>query len=234
MTLDSSARGPVTYCDKLATTQWGRYIVGVEGTALRTALSWQPPGAALEIGCEGGRWSRMLADAGWSLTCVDVDADALAVCHARIPSARCVLASERDKTLPCGDGSVQLLLCIEVWPVMDADWFLPEAHRVLAPGGLLVGVIMNRTSLRGLFVRSRERMTDANGFRHYRHSYASWRRGLASQGFRVRYERGYCWFPFSRASDLSVIPAFTAVESALSLPRLPSLSPYVVFVAQRD
>jgi len=230
-----SSMEPLTYCDRLATKRWGRYIAGIEETAFRKALSWQPPGAALEIGCEGGRWSCKLAEAGWSLTCVDVDATALAICQSRLPSARCVLASERDTTLPCADNSVSLILCIEVWPVMDSDWFLPEARRVLSPNGLLVGAIMNRTSLRGLFVRARERRKQTHQGRHYLHSYTTWKRErLLPNGFSIGHEVGYCWFPVQRDSDSPVVPLFSFAERALQLPRLPSLSPYVVFIARKQ
>jgi len=230
----STSMEPLTYCDRLATKRWGRYIAGIEETAFRKALLGQPPGAALEIGCEGGRWSRKLADVGWSLTCIDVDAKSLAICQSRLPSARCVLASERDTTLPCADGSVSLILCIEVWPVIDSDWFLPEARRVLSPNGLIVGTIMNRTSLRGLFVRTRERRNQTQE-RHYPHSYTTWKRErLLPNGFSICHEVGYCWFPVQRDSDSPVVPLFSFAERALQLPRLPSLSPYVVFIARKQ
>jgi SAM-dependent methyltransferase len=228
---------PMTYCDRLATTRWGSYIARVEGAALREALSSQTAGEALEIGCEGGRLSVTLAQAGWRMTCVDVDAASLAVCRSRLPSARCILASDHDTTLPCADNSMNLILCMEVWPVIDSDWFLPEAHRVLSPNGLLVGAIMNRRSFRGLFVRARERHDKPRGpagFTHYRHAYPSWTRELTRRGFTLRYERGYCWFPFQRDSNSRMIPLTTFAEGALGLRRLPSWSPYIVFIARKD
>jgi SAM-dependent methyltransferase len=225
---------PITYCDNLATTRWGTYVAGIEGAALRLALSWQPAGEGLEVGCEGGRLSVGLAQAGWRMTCIDVDAATLAVCQSRLPSARCILASAQDRTLHCADNSMSLIVCMEVWPVIESDWFVPEAHRVLSTNGLLVGAIMNRRSLRGLFVRRREQRDNSSRFRQYRHAYPAWRRELVRQGFTPRYERGYCWLPFSRSSDSRLIPLATLAEGALGLRRLLSWSPWVVFVARKD
>jgi 2-polyprenyl-3-methyl-5-hydroxy-6-metoxy-1,4-benzoquinol methylase len=213
-----------------------------EDVAVRMALSWLPPGTAMDVGSEGGRVSRMLAAAGWSLTCIDINADTLAVCQSRLPAAKCILVSENATTLPAADHSMNMIVCLEVWPVMDADWFLPEAFRILKPNGLLVGAVMNRTSLRGVFVRARERRTVQPGdtvpyphwYNHYRHSYATWKRDwLERTGFRVRYERGYCWFPVRRQGDSRLVPVLTSIEKALLLPHIPSLSPYIVFIAEK-
>jgi hypothetical protein len=96
---------------------------------------------------------------------------------------------------------VSLVVCIEVLPVAHSDWFSDEAHRVLTPGGRLVTVAWNRSSLRG-------RLADA--FSHIRHRgphpycqppYRAWRRDLLASGFRVDSEQGLCWFPFGRASN---------------------------------
>ena len=100
-------------------------------------LGLAPEGAALEVGCEGGRWSMLLADAGRPVVCVDVDADALAVCASRIPQATCIRAEPGDRTLPGENGSVALVLVYEVRDVIEADWFPGEAARVLGPGGVL-------------------------------------------------------------------------------------------------
>jgi hypothetical protein len=68
---------------------------------------------------------------------------------------------------------------------------------------------------------------------HYEASYADWKRKLDEYGFDVTHARGYCWFPFRRDSNSSLVPIFTRVERMLGLSRLPALSPWVVFVAQK-
>jgi len=50
-----------------------------------------PPSVALDIGCEGGRYSQILAERGWSMICADVNKRALELCQRRIPGDRWVL-----------------------------------------------------------------------------------------------------------------------------------------------
>jgi hypothetical protein len=68
----------------------------------------------------------------------------------------------------------------------------------------------------------------------YRHAYAKRRFALRDAGFDILLERGYCWFPFSRASNSPFIPFFARLERWLLLDRLPLLSPWVVFVARKE
>jgi SAM-dependent methyltransferase len=188
------------------------------------------PQAALDVGCEGGRWSCLVAEAGWSLTCTDVDADALTLCGQRLPEAKRVLVSPEDTTLPCGNSTIALLLCLEVHPVIDSDWFMAEARRTLKPNGVMVGVLLNRTSLRGLFVRAKRSLGFAQDL--YRWRYREWHERMRDAGFQIQYAEGFCWFPLSRASDSVLTPIFAGCERALRLRRIPRCSPWVVFVAR--
>jgi SAM-dependent methyltransferase len=227
---------PTTYWERIATTKWGQYTSQVEEQAILQAHRLAPEvRTVLEVGCEGGRWSRMLSDLGWDVVCTDIDTSALDICQERIPSANCILVDPTDSTLPCETESLGLILCVEVYPVLESQWFLPEAHRTLARGGLIVGVALNKRSLRGLAIKARDlrRPPDVHGYRHYQISYSSWKKEAQEQGFEMLHERGFCWFPFRRDSNSSLVPAFTRLERALRLPRLPALSPWIVFIAQK-
>jgi SAM-dependent methyltransferase len=226
-------QSPITYWEQVAsTTRWGRYTSTVIEDAVRRGISAAaPPTNALDVGCEGGRWSQLAADAGWPLTCTDVDERALAICQQRIPDARCIRVSSEDRTLPAGTQSVGLLLCIEVSPVIDSDWFAAEAKRVLRPGGIVIGVLLNRTSLRGEFVRAKHRLGICSE-EYYRWSYRVWRAQMRRHGFSFEFERGLCWFPLSRASNSILTSPFVVLERMLGLSHVPSLSPWVVFVAK--
>ena len=73
--------GQVTKWERVATTRWGAYVSDVEKRAiLRGHHLAGTPRTALEIGCEGGRWSKMLNDLGWQMICADINSEALAVC----------------------------------------------------------------------------------------------------------------------------------------------------------
>jgi len=223
---------PTTMWEMVATTRWGRYTTEVaENAVLAAAEIAGAPASALEVGCEGGRWSRMLSNMGWALTCTDIDAESLAVCQRRVPTANCIQVSPSATTLPCAARSASLLLCVEVFPVMDSAWFAKEANRVLAEDGVLVGVTLNRTSVRGMFVRVKQYLTGSSQF--YNSSYSQWRRRMESAGFTITFQRGYCWFPFTRSSNSTLAPFFIGIERWLGLDRLPALSPWVVFIARK-
>jgi len=126
-----------------------------------------------------------------------------------------------------------MLVCIEVPQVMpNSDWFVDEALRVLRPGGLLVSTFFNLFSYRGFLAHATASLRGE--YDYYRFAYPAWRRMLRERGFTFQHEEGFCWFPFRRASNSSLIPSFIAVEEYLGMRRLVSLSPWVVFVAQKS
>ena len=189
-------------------------------------------GDALEVGAEGGRWSRVLAERGWSMTCTDINGKALRVCQERIPTSECILVDQESTALPAKDDSHDMVLCIEVGEVLESSWFLSELDRVLRPGGQLVCVFQNRDSLRALFRRqyTNRETTDPQ----YNVGYADWRRRLRASGFSISKEEGMCWMPFPRSSDSRMIPFFTFFEKAAGLRRFTSLSPWITLVAKKE
>lgn len=222
-----------TYWEKVASTRWGASIIDIEKRVILKAhdLS-RKPATALEIGAEGGRWSKLLKELGWSMICTDTNEKTLAICKRRIPTANCILVRPDENKLPCESESVSLLLCIEVAPVIQADWFISEAFRVLQNDGLIVGVFWNLLSFRGFFVHTRSYFTD--NFDYYKLSYHSWRMKLLCIGYSILYEEGYCWFPFRRASNSVFVPYFVCLEKWLGLRKLVSISPWIIFIAKKS
>jgi SAM-dependent methyltransferase len=228
-----------TLSERLAETRWGTYLTAAERRALDRAMELAgAPSTALEVGCEGGRWLQVLADAGWAVIGTDVDREALAVCSERLPQARCIAVSASDSTLPCETASLRLVLVYEVGPVIQSSWFPAEAARVLEPGGLLVCTYYNRSSARGAAYRLLRQVSSRRrreGSTYYTGpSYRSFRNGLRDLRFRIVHEEGLGWCPFTRASESRLIPLCTAAERRLGLRSLPTLSPLVVLVAQRE
>lgn len=221
-----------TYWEKVASTRWGAYVTDIEKRAILKAHDLSnEPATALEIGAEGGRWSMLLTDLGWSLICTDINKNTLAICRERIPAANCILMRPDEKRLPCESESVGLLLCIEVPPVMQADWFVSEASRVLQNNGMLVGVFMNLLSFRGLFAHMRSSFKGE--YDYYKLSYPSWRNQLFCSGYSMRYEEGFCWFPLNRTSNSVFVPYFVRLEKWLGLRKMALFSPWIVFIAQK-
>ena len=193
-----------------------------------------PPDFALEVGCEGGRWVRVLCDAGWRMRVTDIDADVIAICRERNPSAECLLVSPSDITLQAEDATVGLLMCLEVLPVITSNWFIPECARVLKPGGWVVATYYNSLSLRGWAYRLKYRLKGQSEAPYYRSlPYHKYRRKWREVGFRIACEDGYAWGPFSRRSDSPLIPLATGLERACGLNRIVAFSPCVAFIAQK-
>jgi SAM-dependent methyltransferase len=92
-------------------------------------------GSALDLGCGDGRLSVEIDAA--ELTAADVSRVALERARRRLPDAR-VAELDPDAPLPFGDGSFELVLCVETLEhVRDVQLLLSEARRVLRPGGTL-------------------------------------------------------------------------------------------------
>jgi SAM-dependent methyltransferase len=225
------AESAATFWEGVAQSRWGRYITAIERQAvLSAAAACGAPGAGLDVGCDGGRWCRLLTSRGWRMTATDINARSLELCRLRNPSVSCILVDARDRHFPVGTGSTDLLLCLEV-PELTSDWFLPEARRALKDGGMLVGVHMNRCSWRGELSFRRAQLT--GGRAYYQSAYPSFRRSVLACGFEILTERGCCWPPFSRRSDSNWIPLVTTLERMSGLQRVTSVSPWVVFTARR-
>lgn len=223
---------PLSYWERINTSQWGRYLTDLEFVTIATACELAgKPGAALEVGCEGGRWSVMLEEQGWEMTCTDVDSESVALCRSRLEHGRCLQVSPKDRTFPCANKAVSLLLCMEVFPVVHNDWFVNEAWRVLAEGGVLVGAALNSCSWKGALHRARCRALGRPQW--YCRSYSSWRAQMRKAGFEFYQEIGYSWMPFGRGSNSALIPAATTLEKRLGLRSLPTLSPWVTFVVRK-
>ena len=224
----------VQYWDAIASSRWGRYISAAEAAAIESARTAAPaPRTAVDAGCGGGRWTRLLLDHGWSVTGFDVDPDAIRQCRDRNPEADCLIVDADNERLPVADSSASLVVCIEVLAVVRSAWFLREARRVLVPGGRLVAVVWNRHSLRGLLADSSARIRAKGSHPHYRTPYPNWRAQLRREGFAIAAEQGLCWFPFGRSSESRLISLCVVAEHWLGLARLPSISPWVLVTASR-
>src|SRR5664279_3422830 len=135
----------LTYWERVSTTRWGRYLTDIETRAINLATKMSGgPGTALDIGCDGGRWSTVFLTQGWKVICTDIRPKVLEICQCRLPLAKCILVKPTDTSLPCDIDAVNCILCMEADPVISSEWFIEEASRVLAAGGILVATINNK------------------------------------------------------------------------------------------
>jgi SAM-dependent methyltransferase len=101
------------------------------------ALLPPPAGTAYDVGCGEGRWTRELRERGYDAVGVDRSEKLLDAARAADPDGRYEIADA--DSLPAGDGSAGLVLCVNVlMHVVDLDAVVQEFARVLAPGGVAV------------------------------------------------------------------------------------------------
>lgn len=229
-------RGVLQWERLMAETRYGRYADEIETHMVEYVLGERStPGALLDIGCEGGRRSKVFAERGWQVTAVDVDVAALQMCQRRIAKARCVLTRPDEQRLIANDDSFDLVLCIEVGPVVHQPWASAEFSRVLKTGGHMVGVSWNKSSWRGfLYHRSpRLRVTGANPLVGYPIRYSEFRRDMIAKGFSFEKELGYAWGPFRRNSNSVLMAVWKTIERYSGLQKLVGSAPMVAFVCKK-
>jgi SAM-dependent methyltransferase len=235
----------LTYWEVIANTNWGRYITEIEKRIiLKASRLAGNPTIALEVGCEGGRWTKLLYDLGWKTICTDIDQIMLNKCKNNIPEAECICVSPNGSIIPCNTETIKLLLCIEVAPVIKSEWFIHESFRVLQNDGLLVGVFGNLLSWRGLFfiakrcwyslINNRSILDKLERINFYNLTYPVWKKKFCKGGFNIIHEEGLCWFPFRRDSNFPFIRLFAKMERLLHLHNLITLSPWIVFIAKKN
>ena len=235
MAADARATEQKTYWEAATETAWGCYLSDAEQRVLLQALALAPEGDAMDLGCEGGRWSRHLVARGGSTICVDVDPATLELCGRRLPEATCVLVDRGDQVIPADDGQLALLLIYEVAPVTNAAWLPAEAARVLRPDGILVFSDYNPASIRAI-VRRGAAVLDArrrSGEFYRGPTYRRLRTTLTCHGLESIYEEGLARAPFTRISHSRLIPVCIHLQGALGLRRLVTASPWVLAIARR-
>ena len=216
---------------RVANLRWGIYLTQVEQAAIDHGMQIVgDPGEALDIGCEGGRWTRMMLDRGWDVTSTEVCERKVAKCQELNPQADCRLVSPTDQTLPVEDASMDFIVSIEV-DVNEQPWFAKELYRVLRPGGVVAYTINNSQSWRGVLANAKCRLRKEELY--YISSYRSIRRQLKSLGFEMQRQEGFCWLPFGRFSDSRWVSPLTNLERMIGLRKLATLSPWVMVVCQK-
>lgn len=146
-----------------------------------------------------------------------------------------MLADSQSRRLVAENDSIDIALCIEVGPVIHADWAVSEFSRVVKRGGRLVGVCWNRASWRGFLYHNVPslRSSGSNPMVGFPIKYQNFRRQMIENGFRFEKELGYAWGPFRRSSNSLPVSLWATLERLSGLQHFISAAPMIAFVAQK-
>ena len=102
--------------------------------AERAALG--PGRTVLDLGAGTGKLTRLLVPTGARVIAVEPLAEMRAKLEEVVPGVVALEGTAED--LPLGDGAVDVVTCAQAFHWFNLELALPELHRVLAEGGLLV------------------------------------------------------------------------------------------------
>lgn len=94
----------------------------------------------LELGCNAGRDTARLAEAGFRVVGTDISAEALQACHHAVPSAL-LLRHDLHEPLPFADASFGVIvasLCLHYFAWEETRGIVADIHRCLSPGGVML------------------------------------------------------------------------------------------------
>jgi ubiquinone/menaquinone biosynthesis C-methylase UbiE len=106
--------------------------------AVRWALAGAPGGRVLDLGAGTGKLTELLVTQAGELVAVDPDPGMLEELRRRLPTVDARHGSAEE--IPVADASVDAILVGQAMHWFDPERSLPELARVLAPGGVLVGL----------------------------------------------------------------------------------------------
>jgi SAM-dependent methyltransferase len=130
-------------------------------------------GVVLEAGCGLGQYVILLRERGWRAAGVDTSVDALVTCRR---AAAVPLAASDLRALAVATGSVAAYVSLGVveHDPDGPDAILAEAHRVLAPGGVLIVSVPYLNGVRrlgGAWIRRQQAAIEGRGGSFYQYAF---------------------------------------------------------------
>ena len=227
----------IPYWENISTnTKHGRCIDKIEKNTIEKAFNLIiNKNCVLEIECEGGKWLDLAYNAGFS-TLIGTDVNNYEkACKIKNENIIFYQVNPDESFLPCKDNSINLIIVMQVVPVVHSEWFYKEANRVLTKDGFVVGMITNKNTIRGfLFNKSRGKVEFRQNELSYTKSFNFWKKLIEKQNFKFFYKRGYNIGPFSRDSNSRLIPIFSFFENIFALYKLHFLSPWFIFILKKN
>jgi len=223
------------YCwwDHCNATVAGQYLDSQERSIVYEFLDNYTPRLCLDIACGSGRFSRSIIERGICVVAGDLDPVPIKKLHRYLIGRRNMEITTHilridAENLPFQDKTFDCVLSIQTLGYTDAQQFFSECNRILQCGGWLLFNEANRHSYKAPIYRKISYST-----RFYCHSHSEICSMLNECGFQIKKAVGMNWLPIKRNSDNRWIPLASKIEDWLKLSNLPSISPWVFYVAQK-
>ena len=178
----------------------------------------------LDMGGGSGRFALPLIKAGYDVTVVDLDSNAIELCKNK-GITKSYLSDIRDFE---PDG-FDMVLAIELFYVTPPEIVFEIASHKLAKDGLFIFAAINKDSWRYKLHNLR-----ANKSKNYGElSVKEYENLVVENGFSVIDIKGFNWMPFNVSSDNNLIPLFSKIESLFRLYKWLGQSPWLLFACQK-
>lgn len=215
----------------------GRYLLLREVEFVDKVLGQAvQPGTLLDLCCGTGEVSLMLQTSSFRTLGLDMNLPALAEFQQH--SQHIPLIQGDALCLPFWNGSLDAIVALHCFDLLDRAGFLQECSRVLRDGGLLIFDALNRHSYKlilkrlGRFFsplfscRPNDKWIDVFSCREVLQL-------IGPAGFHLESVRGYSWPPFSQNSNNRLVNATASVERILRLDHFPHGSPRIVMAVRK-
>ena len=198
------------------------------------------PAVIFDAGGGTGRFAIPLYRNGYQVIVEEINPLPLKILLNREPAIPLILLDSKVKLFPIKESSVDCVLCIGVYSLIESEWFFCECNRILKQNGIIIFTHYNRHSYKGFYKKFVLKEDFSEDFSkhpwkklNYASSFQQIKLRLKNAGFKLTRAKGYHWPPASYASNTKLVPYFAAIERLLCLDLLVSLSPWIIIQARR-
>jgi 2-polyprenyl-3-methyl-5-hydroxy-6-metoxy-1,4-benzoquinol methylase len=201
----------------------GFYKTKVEYAFIKSHISNNQK-TILDMGGGSGRFALPLIKAGYDVTVVDLDSNAIELCKKRgITKSYC--SDIRNFEL----NGFDIVLAIELFLVTPPEIVFEIANQKLAKDGLFIFVANNKDSWRYKLHTSRTNVSKNYG----ELSVKEYENLLVKNRFCIIDIKGFNWLPFKVSSNNILIPLFSKIESFFRLYKWLGQSPWLLFACKK-
>lgn len=215
----------------------GSYLLHIEAEYTNQELEHVvKPGKLLDLCCGTGEVSFILKSK--TFRTLGLDLNWLALTAFRQSSQEIPLIQGHALHLPLQCESIDSIVAIHCFDLLDRVAFLQECNRVLNFGGILIFDALNRYSYKILLKKLSRIIGSQSIVRQDGKwidvlSFAEIMQVINHSGFDLLAAHGYSWPPFSANSISRLVSTCVLVEQILRLDRFPIISPRIFMSARK-